>query len=371
MANAFAQGPPGPLAASISTASAFSTVDPFGVYPSGSVAYVADTRTYWMRDRASVLAPDGIAVVAGNGGGNWLLWHPAAFYTSSIYGGGEDGAAKFDGATTFAFASLSGGVYTLTRDVFLADGATVAAGITVFSAGFRIMCAGRLTINGTIHCDGHAASGSSGGTTSTLGSLGVGTAGGAGRSATTGANGSAQSNGLQDAQSAGLCVGGAGGAGGANAGGNGGTYSAVVSGNGGANFLFTDLTGFFVGNASGGNQAQLQIVGGGAGGGGGGSDNASATGGGGGGGGGVLLLACWCLINNGVIRANGGAGAAGSGTAGNAGGGGGGGGGIILCTHRFMFGNAEVAQGGAGGAGFGTGATGSVGAAGHINRHTA
>lgn len=291
---------------------------------------------------------------------------------SSTYGGGEDGVAVFDGVAAFGFATLNGSVYTLSRDVFLATASSVATGVTLAGGGFRIFCNGVLTNNGTISADGKPAALGVAGGSSTLGSLGIGTAGGAGRANLTGVNGSAQSNGLQDAAAAGQCAGGAGGAGGVNGGGNGGTYTAVVAGNGGANYLFSDMTGFLPGNASGGNQAQLQIIGGGAGGGGGGSDNGGVTGGGGGGGGGVLQLTVYSLVNNGIIRANGGAGAAASGAGGNGGGGGGGGGGVILSLSRSRSGSGTiVAQGGQGGAAVGAGVAGSNGKPGHVNQHWA
>jgi hypothetical protein len=321
---------------------------------------------------ADIISPLSGSPIAGAANARWirLLIIPSfAIIGSSIYGGGEDGAAVFDGVNTFSFASLVGSAYTLTRDVFLSTGASIAAaGISLDTGGFRLFCNGTFTNNGVIMRDGKNASGATAGGSSTLGSLGIGTAGGNGRSANTGLPGTGQSNGLQDASASG----GAGGAGGANAGGAGGTYTANVAGNGGGNFLFVDMTSFLPGASSGGNQGLLAIVGGGAGGGGGGSDNGGVSGGGGGGGGGVLQLTIFNLINNGQIHANGGNGAAASGAGGNGGGGGGGAGGIIFSLSRFRSGSGTiVANGGQGGAGFGTGVQGTNGNNGHINQHVA
>lgn len=287
---------------------------------------------------------------------------------SIVFGTGQDGAADFDGINTFAFASLSGSTYTLTRDVFVSS-AHIHAGITVATAGFRAFCNGTTTVDagGVIANDGHAASGVTAGTVSALGTTGAGVAGGNGHTGTgTGTNGSSiQSvNTLTDASA----TGGAGGAGGAQAGGNGGAYSSAST-NGGANFLVPMLTGFLFTQQSGGGSASINIIGGGAGGGGGGSDNAGVNGGGGGGGGGVLVWHSFRMINNGSLRTKGGNGADAAGAGGNGGGGGGGGGGTILsiCGSRSGTGTYDV-PGGTGGAKIGgSGVAGSDGATGHKN----
>lgn len=292
-----------------------------------------------------------------------------------IFGSGQDGIAVFDGVNTFAFATLVGSVYTLSRDVFVAGGSRIAAGVTVKSAGYKGFCNGMFTIDptGVLSCDGNAAALGVAGAASALGTLGIGTAGGAGHAGVgVGSAGTNQSNTLQDAAAASQCAGGAGGAGGADAGGAGGTYNAVVA-NGGANYLASMLTGFFFNSSSGGNQATIQIIGGGSGGGGGGADNAGVTGGGGGGGGGVLLWHAYEFVVNGTARALGGAGAAASGSGGNGGGGGGGGGGIILSLARIRSGSGVyAADGGAGGAKLGaSGVAGAAGATGHLNLFSA
>lgn len=287
-----------------------------------------------------------------------------------VYGGGNDGPAIFDGRS-FPFATFASGVYSLTRDIFLADGSVVQPGITVFSAGRKTFCSGRLTNFGVYHCDGNAAVGSVAGAASALGTLGIGTAGGAGRSNNTGAAGVNQSNVLGDAALLGQCAGGNGGRGGVNAGGAGGTYTGGFT-NGGANYFSPMLSGFTYSQTSGGNQAQLSIIGGGAGGGGGGSDSASATGGGGGGAAGVLALHALELWNFGIIRVGGGHGGDASGTSGNAGGGAGGGGGILLSLARRRHGSGiYLAPGGAGGLPFGSGGgVGGGGRDGHLNLYT-
>lgn len=287
---------------------------------------------------------------------------------SITYGSGQDGDFTFDGVATPSYASRSGTVYTLTRDVFVRDW-HIPSGSTVQTAGYHVFGSGVLTIDdgGLLINDGKNASGGTAGAGSALGTLGIGTAGGAGHANAVGSAGTNQSNTLYDASALNECAGGHGGAGGANAGGAGGTYAGSAA-NGGANFLTPMLTGFLFTQTSGGNQAQAGIIGGGAGGGGGGSDNAGVTGGGGGGGGGVLHCCFATIINNGIIGARGGNGAAASGSGGNGGGGAGGGGGIVLSLARVRSdtGTYDV-SGGVGGAGFGTGAAGANGAVGHVN----
>ncbi len=290
---------------------------------------------------------------------------------SLVYGSGQDNAglpAIFDGTNTFAFATLVGSIYTISRDVFLPGGSRILSGITVTSAGKKGFCNGRFIVDsgGVLSCDGNAAVGAVAGSGSALGTLGIGTAGAAGRVGVgAGTAGTNQSNTLGDNTGS---AGGAGGAGGAQAGGAGGTYTPNAA-NGGANFLLPLLTGYLFSQTSGGNQAQLTIIGGGAGGGSGGSDNAGTTSGAGGGGGGVLQWNAYEFINNGIVRASGGAGGAASGTGGNAGGGGGGGGGIINSCARARSGSGSwLASGGSGGAKLGTsGVVGSAGQDGHLN----
>lgn len=317
---------------------------------------------------AGVNAATARAIAAAYTAASALLTPAESPIAITIYGSGQDGIANFNGVNVFAFASLVGSVYTLTRDVFLSS-ADVQTGITLQSGGFKIFVSDTMEIHpgGIVAADGKDAALGVAGASSALGTLGIGTAGGNGRANNTGLPGTAQSNTLGDATAAG----GPGGAGGANAGGLGGTYTPTFV-NGGANFLTPLLTGFLFSQTSGGNQAQSSIIGGGAGGGGGGSDNAGVTGGGGGGGGGVLVLHALRLINNGIIRAKGGKGADASGAGGNAGGGGGGAGGVVLNLSRYRSGSGVVqAPGGLGGAKIGTGVVGTPGNDGHINAFAA
>lgn len=287
-----------------------------------------------------------------------------------IYGGGNDGVVTFDGRA-LPFATFDSGVYTLTRDIFLAGGSQNLSGITVYAAGFKSFCNGRFTNYGIIHNDGKDAVLGVAGAASALGTTGVGTAGAAGRTNNTGLNGTNQSNVLGDAALAAECAGGNGGRGGANAGGNGGTYTGGFA-NGGANYLSPMLSGFLYSQTSGGNQAQLSIIGGGAGGGSGGSDNGGVLSGAGGGAAGVLPFHALELFNYGIIRVGGGKGGNASGSGGNGGGGGGGGGGILLSlARRREGGGVYAAPGGAGGAGLGTGGTGGGGHDGHLNLFSA
>ena len=293
----------------------------------------------------------------------------AALTGGIVYGGGEDGVANFDGVNTFGFATLNGSVYTLTSDTFLQGGSIVQPGITVFTAGFRGFCNGTFTNNGVIENDGKNAVAGVAGAGSAFGTTGIGVAGGNGRAANTGLPGSGQANVLGDGNAP---AGGNGGAGGVNGGGNGGAYNNGPSTNGGSHWLIPMLSGFLFGATSGGNQAQLQIIGGGAGGGGGGSDNGGVTGGGGGGGAGVLVWHAVNFINNGIVRARGGDGAAASGAGGNGGGGGGGGGGIILSLATVRSGSGTwITPGGNGGAPLGgAGVGGQNGQPGQVHLHT-
>src|ERR671923_1277456 len=68
-----------------------------------------------------------------------------------LFGDGSDGSPNFDGTNTFAFASKSGNIYTLTRSIFCRD-LTVTSSplVTLKTAGYKIFCTGTLTNNGTI-----------------------------------------------------------------------------------------------------------------------------------------------------------------------------------------------------------------------------
>src|SRR5208337_1123259 len=99
------------------------------------------------------------------------------------------------------------------------------SGITIYTSGYKLLCNGTFTNNGTIQCDGYNAILGTAGTHSGVGTLGVGQAGGAGHVGVgAGAGPAPQSNTLGDANA----YGGNGGAGGAQNGGAGGLYLAAT-----------------------------------------------------------------------------------------------------------------------------------------------
>lgn len=279
-----------------------------------------------------------------------------------FYGDGSDGVANANGVGSIPGATLNGSTYTLSRDVFYTN-LTVAAGVTVVTAGFRVFCTGTISIaaTGNINNNGGNASGVTAGTGGATGNLAGGAAGGNGGNNSAGTNGTGVIHGMQGATN----TGGAGAAGGGNAGGTGGTVTNdSIPLNPRTAVLAEMTTGGFGG------------VSGGAGGGGGGSSAAATTGGGGGGGGGNMLLAAPNILYDvgggspGYATVFGGSGGNAAGAA-NGGGGGGGGGGVIITLQRYSTfsytGGRRIASGGGtAGSGVGTGLTGTVGNAGVI-----
>ena len=236
---------------------------------------------------------------------------------NAAYGNGVDGALSFDGiATPVAGATLIGSVYTMTRDIY-ASSISIANGVQISNANFRIFCQGAMSIpsgSAAIDCSGGAggATGTAGAAAAASGTLTGNRAGGVGGTAGGGVPGT-QSN----------SCGGASGAGGNGSGGSGaaggGTVPTAI--NGGINALAAIpacLTGTL-----------YTTYGAGSGGGGGGGDGTAGAGGGGGGG--FILIAAKTFSGTLAISANGGNGGnASNGT--NTGGGGGGGGGVIVIT---------------------------------------
>jgi hypothetical protein len=276
---------------------------------------------------------------SGSSGGGGLA-------SGLLYGDGSDGVVTFDGAATFAFATLSGSVYTLLRDVNLAGGSVINSGVQVEMACSRIYCTGQLTNNGTISANGVSATGQAAQAytlaTGNLFSLAKPGAGGAGGSHTNGSAGGAGA--------------------GAGAGGTGGLTSTYTVGAAGAS-LAINLP--HTSNLSLGSVMATGVwtsFGRGGGGGGGCGDNTN-NGGAGGTGAGLILIIAQTLINNGALQAIGGNG--GPGAAGNASGGGGGGGGqiVVLSAAAITGTGTTTCAGGTGGAKF-TGGTGNNGAAG-------
>lgn len=273
------------------------------------------------------------------------------------WGDGSDGAWTPDGSTTQGWATRSGSVHTLTRDTNLTN-LTVNSGITIITAGFRLMGNGTATIvsGGIIHHNGgNAGNGTSGaagsaGAAATAGSTtasGIGGAGGAASLNSSGGNAGSVTN----------AIGGGGGNGGdgtsSGAVGSAGTVTAPVAARGNwrnTMALFNNMT---IGPTP-------TAIAPGAGGGGG-NGNTLGGGGGGGGGGGMLIVAFPVITNAGTITANGGNG--GNGTSPGAGGGGGGGGANIIISALFTNTGTWTAAGG----GIGSGnTTGSVPVAGSI-----
>lgn len=279
----------------------------------------------------------------------------------SVFGDGSDGVVTFDGTTTVLGFVPAANVYSLTRDLYLADGSAMT-GSAIIQGGYKIFCRGTFTIgaSATIRNDGSAAvaniAGGGGGSTTCPGGTGGGNGG-------SGGNGSNAGNIAGNSAP----LGAAGGAGGALSGGpgtgggaTGGTVT-VVGVTGGPRNLDQAMS-FLVGAAATGTYALMK---GGAGGGGG-NAAASSVAGGGGAGGNVLALYVQHLVNNGALTAKGGNGAAASGSGTGAGGGGGGGGGAVVLIYNTFTGNAPSVAGGGGGAAQGAGKNGAAGSTGTV-----
>lgn len=279
-----------------------------------------------------------------------------------IIGDGSDGDATLDGTNTVTWASKSGSTYTATRDVYC-DDLSITTASTLKMAGYRLFVRGVLTIDAGcfVQNNGSDGAGAVAGAGGAAGSMLGGGDGGAGVAA--GAPGNA---GAATTSSAGAS-GGAGGTGnlGANAAGSAGTATAPVAARGGFRHLYAATNGYIVGDNAG--TATLTALKGGGGGGSGGGGTAGASGAGGGGGG-VLVVACYRLVNEGTIRANGGNGVTSTiGTGPNSGGGGGGGGGVVFLIRGGKSGAGTVtASGGTHGNGEGSGANGADGSAGSV-----
>jgi hypothetical protein len=265
-----------------------------------------------------------------------------------VFGDGTDSSATLDGVATVAWASLAGSTYTMSRDCNCTN-LTVNNAITLAPNGYRILCRGTFTNNGTVSSVGAAgnANGNAGGAGGS-GTLGAGKAAGAGTT-TTGTGGT-------NTGCAGYGSGGAGGTGSGGAGGAGGTAGSA------SNKFFANpfpvLAGVVsvFGSAAG--------VGGGPSGGGGGGDTVNKGGGGGAGGSAIAIMA-WAAINNSVITVAGGPG--GTPVSGNCGGGGGGSGGIILVYSLAAWtAGTTTVTGGALGSGVGTGTNGTAGGTGSV-----
>lgn len=322
----------------------------------------------------------------GRSGNNTLAF---SVEDQGFFGTGFDGTCNFDGVTTpVAGATLSGSVYTMTRDI-MCENATVSNAIDVKLQNFRFMVHSTLTMTGTARLHANGGNGGS----PTAGTLGAPagycaapTAAGAGGTgsavgATGGAAGgtSAMQPYYSDATGTGALAGsngqytGAGAGGGtavANGGGLGGSFNKLIAGRGAADLI----TIWDCQTNNGGTQQFIQAGGGG---GGAAAGGTTGTGGGGGGAGGFDIIAARIIAGNGTCAfqsngGNGGNGTLGNGTA--AGGGGGGGGGTIdlmylTATGGTVGGCTQSVTGGTGGTGAGTGASGGNGHNGLVVRY--
>ena len=290
--------------------------------------------------------------------------------TIGIFGDGSDGALNFDGSSAVTGASRSGTTYTLTRDIF-ASSITIASGVTVLPAGFRIFCTGDLANEGNIHRDGSAggdANGSgSGGTAGTAqasaggSTLGAGSNGGSGGNNGAGAPSAAGTSGVcpwgfdATAASGGT---GAGVGGGVGHGGAGGGNTSTAGGAGGSVAVNSYAHLQILTCALEGRNPGSSFITGGSGGGGGRGGNPAAAdnrgGGGGGGGGGCIVIFSYTFSGSGTISAaggNGGNGGTAAGASSPPGDGGGGGGGWIVAARWTGSAPNASALGGTGGAG--------------------
>jgi hypothetical protein len=264
-----------------------------------------------------------------------------------VYGDGSDGAATCDGVSAVPGMSLSGGVYTLTRNCNFTN-LTTSPGVLIHGAGWIPYVNGVANHAGHLSVDGQAGLQASGGVG------GGGGAGGGGDGITTRLRG-----GLAGGAGGGSVVTNSfGGQGGAS---TFGTIGSIVSppaaGFGSPRDLLSALTGILWRS----DNTSVQLGGGGAGGG---------AGAGYGGGGGGLLIVPWCtLVGSGGFSANGGNGGGNTPAPGTLIGAGGGGGGEIHLISRntsLWTGACQVA-GGAGGSG-GSAGNGAPGTSGLIVR---
>lgn len=293
---------------------------------------------------------------------------------TGVFGDGSDGAVTFDGSSTILTVAPSAGVYTMTRDWYLAS-ALLDAAVSIVPNGYRLFCAGTLTgVDATSLIQMDAGAGAAAGTAGTsfsnslssinpLTSTGnaLATAGG------TGATGNG-GNGVNAGGQA-FTIGGRGGVGGTGSGGTAGAagtvnlptarYQSIRS-------LPLAVLLYYT-NPTSNNYVPIQ---GGTGGGGGSGDGGSNAGAGGGGGAGPLGLYVKAFAGFGSVHARGGAG--GTPSAGNTGGGGGGGGGLVVSVSESVVSGAISgwsfdAAGGAKGSPHGTGTdNAAAGAAGTV-----
>ena len=284
------------------------------------------------------------------------------------YGFGRDGSATLDGTATVSWATKSGSIYIVSRDVYCTN-LTVNAGVTLRTNSWRVFCNATLTNLGTIERQPTTSGGNASGSTGGAGIWAGGNSSvGSYPTAVAGANGTT-GNGVNTSPTSSTGDGGTGG--GTGLSGTGATGSA------GGGFGSVGVNRFTIGYVTNSLAlANIFVQGGspGYGGSSGGGDGTNTGGGGGGAGagGGVVALFCKSFNNQGTIRANGvNGGNGGTPAAGNCGGGSGGGGGggglvYIICDTKVNTGTITCngGSGGTGGSGIGTGTSGAAGLAG-------
>ena len=295
---------------------------------------------------------DGLAnqVMATDGSGKINFVTPIA--GSSPFSPGTDGLVTLDGVNTYAFFTLGGSTYTLTRDIFV-SALTVNNGIILIENGYAIYSATSIINAGTIHNNGSAGTDA---VTTTIGTGGAGGGGGTFTAGTTGSNGGSVNGTAKTCLGSGGSKGGNAYNSGTVAGGTAGTATAEtvlmkplvnsVNLTAGSEDSVTELYRLIAST----NGKSLSTS---AGSGGGASGNAAGTvraGGGAGGTGGVVFLVSPTITNTGTIASNGGNGGAGA-NGGNPGGGGGGGaGGTIFLIYKSLTAGTITAAGGTKGA---------------------
>lgn len=362
-----ATGATGPTGATGATGAAGAT-GPAGPAPSGT-GFVHVTGG--VLDTPANIAVDGVTITGTGFAGSPLVAIGGITYAgiAQTFAYSWDGNVVFDGVSTVLGLTPTAGVYTLIRDIF-PNNCTIQSGAVLKSAGYRLYCAGTLTIDGELNDRGSDATGAtvaaqrnitsgvlaggqlgvsgvngvngtSGGTTSNVitfpGIIPVGTSN-AGPIATAGGNGGSYFRG--------------GGGGGAATLRTGGSASTIILGN--ANLGGPTLDALLKGYAV----NVLRFTSAGAGGAGGGVTIGNS--GGSGGGGGWLGVTCAILTGSGQITVRGGDGGNGVGT-GSGGGGGGSGGMAVVAYGTQQGGVVKEIRGGNGGTGNTGGANGGSG----------
>lgn len=98
--------------------------------------------------------PEGALLWQNTDGTNsWTSLASSSAIDVGAFGDASDGSQVFDGTTAVLGVTPVGGVYLLTRDVYL-NNATINAGVTVHTGNNRFYVRGMLTLNGLLSDDG-------------------------------------------------------------------------------------------------------------------------------------------------------------------------------------------------------------------------